>query len=164
MGHARTTLLPRWALAWYAFNIMILPFDAVYILLRPTGRVADVLMAPMHLYARYDPVFADPTDLTVYCIYLVGIADIVASAALLAVLTLRPRARSDLRVSIFAVAQSAEVATKTLVYLLYALPAMDRALRMPITILTAIWILIPLLLIAHVARAAAAVPLLDHRE
>eukprot|EP00171_Calliarthron_tuberculosum_P018992 IDg18992t1 len=91
MKHAsQLPLLPRWTFAWYALNLIVLPFDTTFILLRPTGRVADTVLASFHMYARYDAAAADPNDNVVRYIYLIGLLDIAAFIALFTILAKRP--------------------------------------------------------------------------
>lgn len=163
MGEVARALVPKWARAWYMFNLIVLSYDATFVMFRPKGAIADVLFAPMRLYCEYDGAIGNAADRTVRSIYIIGFVDLTVTLMLLYKLVSRPRTHADVRVAILVASHSAQLLTKTAVYVLYSWPLLDAAYQVPITLMSSLWVAVPALLIAHVARAAANLPT-AHKE
>jgi len=166
-------LVPGWISYWYMFNFLVLPYDAVYILMRPTNTISETappsalitaIFSPLDLYSTLDGAFGNAADTTVRALYLIGVLDLLLQGVILRYVLMINNGRNpggesatlklqlQLRVALLVVIQSAELATKTAVYLIYSWPFIRSSVRIPITLMNSIWTVAPLLLIGDVVQ------------
>ncbi len=149
-------LVPRWAVFWFASHL-VLVYDAVYMLFGPfksSGTLVQTMFSPLDYYATFDAAF-NPADIVVRCIYIVGIADILAQIAIFAAMIRRPDIAADFTFAMCVVIQSTELATKTLVYLMYSASLTEGLVVIPMTLMNGMWCAVPAMLIFTIMRRCA---------
>lgn len=151
--------LPSWFRVWYCVNLVILPFDFLFIVLRPRSLAsADgdfaYLFPLFQTYASLDLLFSDLGDPLLRIIYHICQPIDMLFILYLAV-QLRPQ--TTLVVALLCVVEAVFCATKTFIYLCYSWTFLVPYARLPITIMNSMWVLVPLALSYKVAQA-----ILDH--
>jgi hypothetical protein len=140
--------LPNWFQAWYLLNLVVLPFDWLFIVLRPRtleSRGGDLayLFPMFQVYARLDYLFDDTEDDLVYYIYHVFQP---LSLLIILFLAFRLRRAASTSVALLCIIEAVCTATKTLLYLLYSWRHIVPAARIPISIMNSSWVLVPVLI------------------
>lgn len=153
------SLVSGWITSWYMFNFLILPYDAFYILLRPTPSASAFISAifyPLDFYSSFDFAFGNAQDTTVRALYLIGVLDLLLQAAILYMLINNNKSKKMLSLALLVVIQSTELATKTAVYLIYSWPFIEPSVRIPIMVMNSIWAVAPLVLAGDVVQRISA--------
>jgi hypothetical protein len=140
--------LPNWFQAWYLLNLVVLPFDWLFIVLRPRtleSRGGDLayLFPMFQVYARLDYLFDDTDDDLVYYIYHVFQP---LSLLIISFLAFRLRRAASVSVALLCIVEAVCTATKTLLYLLYSWRHIVPVARIPISIMNSSWVLVPMLI------------------
>lgn len=156
MGSEEGTLLPKWTVFWYGFNMLILPYDWVYIMMREVTRsskIARMIFRPLELYAQYDGTFGRDHDPALHAIYCVGTMDMLVQAVIFIQLLSKPNARKIPGIACACLIQLVQLATKTIVFLIYSWPYLHLSYRIPITYMNATWAVVPIILIFNITSA-----------
>lgn len=147
---------------WHMANVAIQTPEWLYIQLRPRSLPDGNLSAPFaifNLYATKDTLFLQHGDRAVKAIYAVGTLDVLF--CLLLSTTLRPTASASgtghATFAVLCLVRECVVATKTVIYLLYSWPFIERGWRVPITAMNTAWVVVPCLAVVSIGKAIGAV-------
>ncbi len=141
---------------WFASNL-VLVYDVVHMLFGPfksSGMLIQTMFSPLDYYATLDAAF-NPADITVRCIYIVCIADILAQIAIFAAMIRRPDIASDFTFAMCVVIQLTKLATKNLVYLMYSASLTEGLGLIPMTLINGMWCTVLAMLIFTTMRRCA---------
>lgn len=159
-------LVPSWLRAWYLLNLLVLPYDWLFIMLRPRSLASGdlaYLFGPINLYAQYDPLFAEPAHKITFYIYVIGAFDLALCAYLFYILTVDTLSRERPSTAVLALVRAASIATKTAVYVMYSWEYLA-SYQIAITAMNSTWILVPICVAISVSnRLCAAYPALSKR-
>jgi hypothetical protein len=133
--------LPSWFRRWYLFNLIVLPFDWAFVILRPRtleSRGGDLayLFPIFQVYAKLDTLFDNMDDDLVHYIYFVCQP---VSLLIILCLAIRLRRAASIPVALCCIAEGVFTFTKTLLYVLYSWRHIVSSARIPISIMNAAW-------------------------
>jgi hypothetical protein len=133
--------LPSWFRQWYLFNLVVLPFDWLFVVLRPRtleSRGGDLayLFPIFQVYAKLDTLFDNTDDDLVHYIYFVCQP---ISLAIIFCLAIRLRRSASVAVALCCIVEGAFTFTKTLLYVLYSWKHIVPSARIPISVMNATW-------------------------
>jgi hypothetical protein len=147
--------LPQWIRAWYLVNIiMVLPFDWLFVILRPhslAGGYMARFFPVFQLYAELDTLFANLSD--TFLLFMYGIFQPV-DMAVMAYLAYQLRKHPvPLGVAMVCVCEGVFCFTKTTLYVVYSWPFIVEHARVGISILNSAWALVSCLVSFSTCRA-----------